>query len=1675
MSNSAPKPVGVLRRRLSSSTNAVVTRIRSMSSSDPAVPKNTALERILSRFEFYAVSSNTNSRSATERPYLTRARVRQMLLDVQGKKSLKLLDATMNALDTHHTGQIHYDEFVSFVSWGPEELASIAIRLRRKLKNSANSSLYNCFALVSDTKSHNVIPEKLLALIDHKLDIQLTPGEAHWIAHKIGPSLRIFKRYLKSDVSTLIESWTSDHEWLTDIAISFSAKEDEIRKEQGFEPVPLIQTGQTSLRVGLPRFWMRRTSRNSAHDGNVLSKTQRRIRVNRATGDEGSVDSAASDSAGSDDDASEQDSEHADSADSSASEDDEDDSEEEDSSENEKRRNRKDAQSNSKRSRSRSRLESKSARGGSPTKRVLHHGSIGVAPLSQLEIAEGKTDAGLVADGYVCLETPLDNRKIRLAKAPYLWMRREAVRFDTVSEPDAILEVAVTLGNASKRTSPVWTPPCRGFKRLCFNFATAAKALEATKHGSEAFTGIWTHDYFLWYRKADSTYTREQLASWRHKGLAQHGWRDEQQQPHGQALQTRLRERTRSQVAEIRKSAGKYFDPVDILDQVAPNTDRLRKKAFVQGLHKLGIQLSAHDLAAIFDSLDVYGNNYVLREDVVDFFELSDKELENILIQIQAFMRHSKREGETLLRIFKNLDTRGNGRLTARDIHKLLCKMGILASIAEAQRLIDRIDTNENGVVEMEEFVDFVHRGDLSNRSSDITIVSSNVRAAARKLHEIAIQQAQLGTNTGRLSHSLDTEFVWLRLLGQQADRLSGRALRRKILDPHRLRQILHKKGLRLRKEEVITLVESLEPDFDRLKGLGFKSFDRFVRHVQPTDEAEVSKKDEKVEETALVVSQEQGKRQSRLAHVIEDLNTILLNQGTSAPDMFDRLFSEELGRKAKRVKNHVFIMGLERIGALARLPSTGDRDRLLSLLDQNRDGYISKIDFTKFVQNVLDEDEASTSQALILRSPTRNDAQSIDSSDSHSLDSDGESSSDEDEHANAPSSPRKRKKHDESHWWLSLEGKSTKAHAAKSPRSQRSPKSSLQKAENEEDQAFVSNLMANDVRQSWLLHLDSINAFSALSQVDQAQVIQQKRNTNSRDGKSSATVLNLYLVQSAVEAAAREHGGPLQLLKRFRKQDKSGRGYLSKSAFNKVLSSVHLEIPKSEHKALQTLLKDSKGKVDYSLFCDIVQKSSEIKGINVDGVHRRLGKLFEHCQDVRSIFESFDRKGEGKILQNEFDQALMLCSVAIPKYDWSVLQPQLVREGKVDYMQFCELLETSDLAHPLSMHKNRKPDEVRFFKALVEHRGALTHASDSDLREIFEPYDEDGHGVIACADAFIAIESLVSKSDLKNFVPRELIRSIVARYANADRFDYLAFSEAFENSAVHLQDQGDFLRRLSNDISRSTKILNLSFLKVMEAQDVQGYGKMSRYTFRRCLRQDLGIKISERELAFLMDIAETQGDGNVDYIFLNEKLALHTNALPSAESLARHRELVELLQQSIDHARQNDSFFDLRTRFHSFTSGKDIASGPQLGRFVASFSLFASTEDLRVLAPGGALSFNALSKLLEIDESEWDIIAVRCKRRMNDLERQGKYFTQECFLYDECASEVTKLSHASSGISRRAFVKVCKDLGLPISLEQLDMILRRFQNKENGLVTYQAFIDFVCTRARLCDITTSF
>ena len=65
---------------------------------------------------------------------------------------------------------------------------------------------------------------------------------------------------------------------------------------------------------------------------------------------------------------------------------------------------------------------------------------------------------------------------------------------------------------------------------------------------------------------------------------------------------------------------------------------------------------------------------------------------------------------KTFTQIFEKMDANSDGALDVHELHAMLCQLGVGARVKDAQEMIEAADTDGNGTVEIDEFLDFMSK-----------------------------------------------------------------------------------------------------------------------------------------------------------------------------------------------------------------------------------------------------------------------------------------------------------------------------------------------------------------------------------------------------------------------------------------------------------------------------------------------------------------------------------------------------------------------------------------------------------------------------------------------------------------------------------------------------------------------------------------------------------------------------------------------------------------------------------------------------------------------------------------------------------------------------------------------------------------------------------------------------
>jgi Ca2+-binding EF-hand superfamily protein len=132
----------------------------------------------------------------------------------------------------------------------------------------------------------------------------------------------------------------------------------------------------------------------------------------------------------------------------------------------------------------------------------------------------------------------------------------------------------------------------------------------------------------------------------------------------------------------------------------------------------------------IFNELDLKGDNVLSRYEVKialsargipvtktlldNIFENCDLSKEGTITK-QEFIIYSQNQNKRLYKIFSELDTTGDGYLNFKELKAAISKINPKYTNTQIQYMINKMDLNHNGTIDLKEFVKFYHLIPLHN------------------------------------------------------------------------------------------------------------------------------------------------------------------------------------------------------------------------------------------------------------------------------------------------------------------------------------------------------------------------------------------------------------------------------------------------------------------------------------------------------------------------------------------------------------------------------------------------------------------------------------------------------------------------------------------------------------------------------------------------------------------------------------------------------------------------------------------------------------------------------------------------------------------------------------------------------------------------------------------------
>ncbi|KAG7377617.1 hypothetical protein PHYPSEUDO_011387 [Phytophthora pseudosyringae] len=415
----------------------------------------------------------------------------------------------------------------------------------------------------------------------------------------------------------------------------------------------------------------------------------------------------------------------------------------------------------------------------------------GKAAISNIKYATSSRDTELVSKGYTCLQQDI-NRNGAFGKHKYIWTSLVPSSTQMTNE---LIGLSLTSGDLSdKNSARLWLPRHRGFKLVPGNLNE-----KNPKHG-----------VFLWLRRRRALSTQD---------LVEH--------PHIDLTITSPRTRANLHrhiddlEAQVRKTLRRNC-PIDqdcslnfnrLFEEFDPKKVRaITKQAVLTGIEAFGIKMDKKDFRLVWERINPFGAKVLHVGTFAQFLELTDFEIDEVVNSLQRTM--TTRFGYHVPNyrlIFQSYNTLGDGKLSRSDFQRIFATNQLSFTNSELSKVIQRFDTNKDGVVDYSDFLSYITGiCDASARSA------GRIAEAAEEFRTWALERQNKKLAKGG---NIDSVSAW-RLLKPKHGRL----------DSETINHILRQRRKRLNAEQIQLLQVLMAPATNG--EVNQAAFHAFVNHV---------------------------------------------------------------------------------------------------------------------------------------------------------------------------------------------------------------------------------------------------------------------------------------------------------------------------------------------------------------------------------------------------------------------------------------------------------------------------------------------------------------------------------------------------------------------------------------------------------------------------------------------------------------------------------------------------------------------------------------------------------------------------------------------------------------------------------------------------------------------------
>jgi len=346
-----------------------------------------------------------------------------------------------------------------------------------------------------------------------------------------------------------------------------------------------------------------------------------------------------------------------------------------------------------------------------------------------------------------------------------------------------------------------------------------------------------------------------------------------------------------------------------------------------------------------------------------------------------------------------------------------------------------------------------------------------------------------------------------------------------------------------------------------------------------------------------------------------------------------------------------------------------------------------------------------------------------------------------------------------------------------------------------------------------------------------------------------------------------------------FNNFDDNQNGEISADEFKKHIKK---ELKDLTNKEIDMMVKsvdiNDNGIIDYDEFMEKMNEAEYDNGVahgNGVGHSDKTVKTVEECwkslksknvnRSNNKVFDRFDESQDGIISADEFKKHMKkeLEDLTEDEIDMMVKSVDIDGDGFIDYDEFMEKMNAAE----------KKVKTVQECWKILKEKYAYTNNN-----KVFDRFDDSQDGIIS-ADEF----KKQVKKELKDLTDKEIDMMVKSVDISGDGLiDYDEFMEKmneaeYDNGVAHGNGVDHSDLTVKNE-EECWKILKAKFgyksnNKIFDNFDDDGDGIISADEFKKHLKTLPDLDLTDKEIDMMVKAADTDGDGDIDYTELMDKL----------------------------------------------------------------------------------------------------------------------------------------------------------------------------------------------------------